>query len=568
MASEETVGSNSSQPGVDELAESMEGMAAASAFGVDTRAIMDTWGTILSEASAQPRALLEAGGHLASQMARIWLGGGDLTADPKDARFADTAWSENPLYRRIGQSYLAWTRSLDEWLENSGLEGMDRERARFVLNAAKDVTAPVNTLLGNPQALRHLLETRGASVFQGMKNLVDDLRHNHGYPAAADRHAYVIGKDVAASKGAVIFRNELFELIQYHPKTEQVSPIPLLYVFSQVNRFYLGDLTPDRSLFQRLLDAGIPVFAVSWKNPTEAERDWNLDTYADGVIDALKVIRDVTGRDKVHLMGLCAGGLVCAAAAGVLAAREEDWIDTLSLFVNVLDFRPDDSDFGLFVSERSIDAQKAMVRARGVFGERNVFEMFALLRIEENIMSFFRSNYLMGQAPVKHPLLFWSIDYTRVPAEMQCDFLDLSQYNQIAKKEKRILGKRIDLSKITYPVYLMAGSTDHITPWKACYRSTQLFGGEVTFVLTNQNHTQTISGRLDNKHLRYWIPEELPADPEAALRTADEHAGSWTFHWIDWLNGRYEEPVPAPNALGSEKYPVIQPAPGLYVLES
>jgi polyhydroxyalkanoate synthase len=307
---------------------------------------------------------------------------------------------------------------------------------------------------------------------------------------------------------------------------------------------------------------------VSWKNPTESESDWNLDTYADGVIQAIRVMRQITKQDKVHLMGLCAGGLVSAAAAGVLAARDDDWIDTLSLFVNVLDFRPDDSDFGLFVSERSVDAQKAMVRSQGVFNERNVFEMFALLRIEENIMSFFRSNYLMGEEPIKHPLLFWSIDYTRVPAEMQCDFLDLSQHNKLAKKEKRILGKRVDLSQITYPVYLMAGTTDHITPWKACYRSTQLFGGDITFVLTNQNHTQTISGRLDNRHLRYWIPKELPADPEAALRTADEHAGSWTFHWIDWLNARYEEPVPAPKKLGSKKYPAIDAAPGQYVLES
>jgi len=568
MTSEDKRHGTPGNPPMDDLAESMEGMAAASAFGVDARSIIDTWGTILSEASAQPRAVMEAGGHLLSQMAQIMLGGSDLTPDPKDKRFADTAWAENPIFRRLGQSYLAWTRSLDDWLERSGLEGIERERARFVLDAAKDVTAPVNNLLGNPEALRQAVETRGSSVFNGVKNFFDDLRHNHGYPAAADRHAYVVGEDVAASEGAVVHRTELFELIQYQPKTSKVSPIPLLYVFSQVNRFYLGDLTPDRSLFQRLLEAGIPVFAVSWKNPTEAERDWNLDTYADGVIEAIRVIRQLTRRDKVHLMGLCAGGLVSAAAAGVLAARDNDWIDTLSLFVNVLDFRPDDSDFGLFVSERSVDAQKAMVRSRGVFGERNVFEMFALLRIEENIMSFFRSNYLMGESPIKHPLLFWSIDYTRVPAEMQCDFLDLSQYNQIAKKEKRILGKRIDLSKIKYPVYLMAGSTDHITPWKACYRSSQLFGGDVTFVLTNQNHTQTISGRLDNRHLRYWIPKELPVDPEAALQTADEHAGSWTFHWIDWLNGRYEEPVAAPKKLGSKKHPVIQPAPGLYVLES
>jgi polyhydroxyalkanoate synthase len=310
------------------------------------------------------------------------------------------------------------------------------------------------------------------------------------------------------------------------------------------------------------------VFAISWKNPTPAERDWNLDTYAGGIIEAIRVMRQVTKQEKVHLIGVCAGGLAAAAAAGVLAARGADWIDALSLFINVLDFRPSDSDFGLFVSERSVEAQKAMVRGKGIYAEKDVFEMFALLRVEENIMSFFRSNYLLGEDPLKHPLLFWSMDYTRVPAEMQCDFLDLSYNNQIVKKEKRILGKRIDLSRITYPVYLMAGSTDHITPWKACYRSTQMFGGPVTFVLTNQNHTQTISGRLDNKHLRYWIPGELPEDPDAALATAREYPGSWTFHWIEWLQSRYATMIPALEELGSKKYPPLYPAPGRYVLES
>ncbi|MEM8769388.1 MAG: alpha/beta fold hydrolase, partial [Pseudomonadota bacterium] len=332
--------------------------------------------------------------------------------------------------------------------------------------------------------------------------------------------------------------------------------------------FYLGDLTPDRSLFQRLLNAGIPVFAISWRNPTREHADWNIDTYADGVIDAIRVIQTINRRKKVHLMGLCAGGLVAAAAAGVLEARGDKWIDTLSLFVNVLDSRPGESEFGLFVTERSVEAQKAAVRSQGVFIERNVFEMFAMLRIEESIMSFFRSNYLLGEAPLKHPLLFWSMDYTRVPAEMQCDFLDLGQDNKLAKKEQRILGKRVDLSQISYPVYIMAGTTDHITPWKACYRSTQLFGDEVVFVLTTQNHTQTISSRADNAHLKYWVTRDLPEDPDLALQSARAHDGSWTDHWIDWLGERYETAVKPKKKLGAKAYPALGPAPGEYVLES
>ena len=550
----------------DDIAERTEGVAASNAFGVDTKAIMDAWGMVLNQATTQPRAVFEAGRKFAVDMTSIWLGSSDVNPSEADARFTDEAWSENPLFRRIGQSYLAWSNSLDDWLAASGLEGIEHDRARFVLSAAKDVLAPVNTLVGNPAALKKLQETQGASFVKGVRNVFDDIRHNHGYPAVADRGAFTVGVDVAATEGAVVFRNDLFELIQYQPKTAEVSLIPLLYVFSQVNRFYLGDLTPDRSLFQRLLDAGIPVFAISWRNPEKAHSQWNLDTYADGVIEAIRVMRKVTKQGKIHLMGLCAGGLVTAAAAGVMQARGDDWVDTLSLFVNVLDFRPGDSEFGLFVTERSVEAQKSSVRSRGLFSERDVFEMFAMLRIEENVMSFFRANYLLGEDPPKHPLLFWSMDYTRVPAEMQCTFLDLSQYNQLAKREMRILGKRVDLTQIDYPVYLMAGSTDHITPWRACYRSAQLFGGNVEFVLTNQNHTQTISSRIDNRHLKYFVASELPADADNALKSATEHKGSWTNHWIEWLDARSEEKLSAPKTLGSKKFPKLGAAPGEYVL--
>jgi polyhydroxyalkanoate synthase len=559
----------------ERAAESTEAAAVVPGFGVDARSFFDAWSRILEEAADQPRAFLSAQAQLAENLAEIWLRGeaderddGVVPPSAPDARFADPAWEESGLFRRLRQSYDAWSRSMDGWLEASGLEGLDRDRAQFVLNATKDVMAPVNTLAGNPEALRRIRETQGASLVQGVKNFFDDLQHNHGYPAVADRQAFEVGKDVAASEGAVVFRNELFELIQYKPLTETVSKVPLLYVFSQVNRFYLGDLTPDRSLFKRLLEAGVPVFAISWRNPVREHSDWNIDTYADGVIDAIRVIQQINRRKKVHLMGLCAGGLVAAAAAGVMKARGDEWVETLSLFVNVLDSRPGESEFGLFTTERSVEAQKAAVRARGLFTERNVFEMFAMLRIEENVMSFFRSNYLLGEEPLKHPLLFWSMDYTRVPAEMQCDFIDLGQKNKLAKKEQRVLGKRVDLSKIDYPVYVMAGTTDHITPWKACYRSTQLFGDDVLFVLTNQNHTQTISSRIDNRHLKYWVADKLPEDPDVALQSAGAHDGSWSEHWIDWLKERGGDEVKPKKSLGNKSFPALGPAPGEYVLES
>ncbi len=546
-----------------------DGVAMTTAMGVDRESFAETWRQLFRTATAQPQAAFEAGWEMQKELVKIALGNSTLCPDPKDGRFHHDAWHDNPIYRRLGQAYIAWTNALDEWLDKSELDGMNRERARFVLDATKDVLAPMNTLPGNPEAMQRLWKSRGQSLISGLRNLVDDRRHNYGYPAVADRDAFVIGKDVAASEGLVVFRNELFELMHYKPLTSKVDAEPLLYVFSQVNRFYLGDLTPDRSLFQQLLRDGHQVFAISWRNPEKEHRDWSLDTYAEGVIEAIRIIREIQGGTKVNLMGVCAGGLTTAIAAGVLAKRKKDWINSLSLFINVLDSRTQDSDFGLFVSERSVAAQKAQVRSKGYYDEKDVFEMFALLRFEENIMSFLRRNYLLGEDPLAHPLLFWSMDYTRVPAGMHSDLLDMSVRNQLAKGELKILGKRVNLAKCDYPIYLMAGSTDHITPWKACYRSTQLFGEQATFVLTNQNHTQTICARGDNKHLRYWINDkELPADPDQWAEGAKEHTGSWVNHWVEWLHdNNTEEPRDGQALYAQQEYPALDAAPGRYVLD-
>jgi len=545
------------------------GVALNSSIGVDNQALTDSIWETLQQGISQPQALLSANKQFLADLGEIVLGNSSLTADAGDRRFDDPAWHENAFFKRLGQSYFAWGSALDKWLDEVDMEHMDRKRATYLINVAKDVLAPVNTLPGNPVALRKARKTLGRSLVQGARNFYDDIKHNHGYPSAAKRGSFKIGIDVAASEGAVIFKNDLFELMQYQPKTDSVRGTPLLYVFSQVNRYYLGDLTPDRSLFQQLLDDGNTVFAISWRNPKTEHRDWNFDTYAGGVIKAVEIIRNIMEVPKIDLIGVCAGGLTTAIAAGVLQARGDDWLNTLSLFINVLDSRPEDSDFGLFVSPRSVKAQKQMVRLRGRYGEKDVFEMFARLRLEENIMSFFRSNYLLGESPPIHPLLFWSIDYSRVPSGYFGELLDMSVENQLAKGELQVLGERIDLGDITYPVYLLAGSTDHITPWKACYRSTQLFGGDTKFVLTHQAHTQTISSRPDNKHLKYWLGNELPESPDDWATNATEHAGLWVGDWLGWL--RDHDPLsvqPAPEVFGNSEFPEIDAAPGRYVLEN
>ena len=556
------------RPGDERGPRRNEGVAMNAALGIDRQSFVDALRQVADRALQQPLSVFRALTDFQTELVKVALGTSEVELDAHDERFDDDAWRSNPIFKRIGQSYVAWTRSLDEWLENSGLDGLDAQRARFVLSIVKDVAAPPNTFVGNPQALRRTFDTGGNNLIRGLRHLIDDVRHNHGYPAIADRAAFQVGKDVAATEGAVVYRDELMEVIHYKPQTATVNSVPLVYIFSQVNRFYLGDLTPDRSLFKQLVEAGVQLFAVSWRNPTPAQRSWSIDTYTEGVVSACRIARTICNDEKVNLIGVCAGGLVAATAAGLMLARGDDSINSLSLFINILDNRPGESDFSLFVTDRSIAAQKRLVQTKGIFSERDIFEMFAMLRMEESVMSFVRSNYFLGEDPLKHPLLFWSMDYTRMPATFQCDMLDLSKDNRLAKGEQRVCGKRIDLEAITYPVYVMAGSTDHITPWKACYRSTQLFGGDVQFVLTNQNHTQTISNKLGAvRNLKYWMADELPDDVERWADRAVEHPGSWRDHWVAWLK-TFGSEVAAPTQLGSAQYPPIEAAPGRYVRES
>jgi polyhydroxyalkanoate synthase len=544
-----------------------EGVALNIALGVDREEVLQAMQGLIGQLTEHPKIIANVWQNLSIELAAITMGFSTIDTGKEDCRFRDQAYSDNPFYSRIGQSYIASRRSMDEWLDQVELEGMDDKRARFLLGIFKDIMAPVNNLYGNPSALQTLFDTRGQSLANGLKNFLDDLKNNYGYPAVADRDGFKIGQDVAASIGSVIYKDDVIELMQYEATTKKVNEMPFLYVFSQVNRFYLGDLTLDRSLFQEILAQGIRVFAISWRNPTVDQRDWNIDTYCNAVIKAVDVMREITGQDKVNVMGLCAGGITTATALGLMNARGDDFINSHSLFVNILDNRPEDSDFGLFLSEQSIEAQKSRVQAKGIFDEKDVFEMFAILTPEESVMSFYRDNWLVGKPPPIHPLLFWSMDYTRVPAGLQCDMLDLAWENKLAKGDFKSGGKRIQLNDIKYDTYIMAGSTDNITPWRGCYRTTQLYGGNVEFVLTNQNHTQTISNK-PNPYVKYWIAGELPEDPEEWMSLAVEFPGSWREHWIAWLKERSGDEVDAIKVMGSDKYQILDKAPGRYVVDS
>ncbi|MEM7017943.1 MAG: alpha/beta fold hydrolase [Pseudomonadota bacterium] len=552
---------------LEELTEKVEGAAFSAAMSTDSQKLMKSLNMIMQEAISEPRAVANASSEMLQEMAKVLAGSSELEPDEWDVRFRDESWRENPVYKRLGQGYLAWSNALDSWLDNSNLEGINRQRAEFILRVIKEAGAPPNTLLGNPEALKKAWESRGGTLLKGARRFINDWRQNNGFPAAAERDHFKVGVDVAITKGSVIFRDKLMEVIHYVPTTDKVHEVPFLYVFSQVNRYYLGDLTPERSLMKELLDEGFQVFTISWKNPTRENRDWDAGTYADGVIRTIDIIREITGAPKVNMMGLCAGGLSTTLAAGVLQQRGIDTVNSMSLVVNILDFQPEDSDFGLFVSASTVRATRARMRIQGLMTERDVAQMFSWLRPEENIFAFLRNNYLLGGNLIKHPLLVWSMDNVRLPAGLFEDFTGLSYDNKLAQGEFEVLGERIDLSQVKYDVYLASGVTDHITPWKGGYRSTQLFGGDIEFVLSNQGHTALISSKITDPKLKYWRSETLPETSEEWMKVAEEHQGEWRKHWIDWLKPRSGKMIAAPKQVGNDKYRRLMAAPGGYVLE-
>lgn len=503
------------RPDGDSIAERRDGIALTSALALDRRALLESLQLIVNRATAQPRAVVDIASALLGEFVKITIGD-KVAATPTDTRFKDAAWRDNPLFRRMGQAYLAWSKSLDDWLARSNFDALDHARARFMLDIVKDVTAPMNTLAGNPEALRKLWQTRGDSVMKGLRNYINDVRHNHGYPTVADRDAFKVGIDVAASPGAVVFRNELLEVIQYWPNKPSVHAIPLVYVFSQVNRFYLGDLTPERSLFQKLLDVGIQVFAVSWRNPTEKQRDWGLDTYAEGVIHALAVARQISAQPQRTFR---CGAKVAGTLRRCIRRKER----LRNVRVAASGGERDDVLAQQLSARRRPDRTSAIVLVDGL-----------------------------------HPFARGSI--RGFPRSVVCQ--------QTREGEAIALGKRIDLKDVKCDVFVMAGSTDHITPWMGCYRSTQLLGGRTQFVLTNQNHTQTISARGDNRHLKYWIADELPPSAADWMKLARETPGDWREHWLIWLAQRSGSRIPARSSLGSSAHPSLDAAPGRYVVET
>lgn len=531
--------------------------------------VMKAARTVMGALAAQPQIVADQWMGFMKELGRIVTGQSEVKPDPTDKRFADPSWSSNRFHEGLAKAYTAWAKTVHEAVEKTGLEGKDAARARLVTSIFVDAMAPSNTLIGNPRALKALVDTKGKSLVDGMKNYLDDLARNGGLPSQVDMSQFKVGENLANAPGQVVFRNEVIELIQYAPTTETVVARPILVVPPQINKYYAMDLSPSKSMVRFLTAQGIQPFCISWRNPTPKQRDWGLDTYVQAVDAAVDAVRSISGQDQIIAMGSCSGGITLSTYAAWLAGKGEDKLAAIILAVCVLDTAAGgDTDLSALVTPQTVLAAKKMSAARGVLDGQEMAKMFAWMRPNDLIWNYWVNNYLMGNQPPAFDILYWNADTTRLPARLHGDYLDLIFTNPfINANAMTIAGTPIDMGKIKTDTYVIGGTTDHITPWKAVYETARIYGPETTFVLSNSGHLQSLLNPPGNPKAWFVTAKATAPDPDAWAKTATREQGSWWPHWAKWITERGNGEVAAPKTLGNATHKPLGPAPGTYVFE-
>lgn len=540
-------------------------------IGIAREDLLGAVAVMLRETAGRPVKSLKHMKAFSGEVANIVTGKSELAPSPKDKRFQDPAWRTNPLYRGAMQYYLAVQKGMEGWLDDLDLDELEKARASFVTKMILDSAAPTNALAGNPSAIKKAFETGGGSLLKGLKNAYDDITQNDGIVSQVDKRPFKVGENLATSPGDVVHRTEMMELIQYAPSTPEVHEIPLLIIPPQINKAYVNDLSPDKSIVRFLVSQGFQVFLVSWRNPTKEHADWGLAAYVDSLIEATDVIRAITKSDKVNVSGACSGGITTATLMSKLAAAGDDRINSASLMVCVLDPDMADSEAGALVSKHGIEMARRRSAKKGVLEGSSLSRTFAWLRPNDLVWNYVINNYLHGEDPPPFDVLFWNNDSTNLTAALHSDYLRVYETQPFRNPgEVELAGHKVDLTKVKQDVFVVAGVTDHITPWKACYRLTQLIGSpNVDFVLSQSGHIQALLNPPGNPKAKYFhSPTRPPASIDAWMNgAAEEKAGSWWPFWAEWLAARSGPNKAAPKSGGSKKHPSLGPAPGTYLFD-
>ncbi len=540
----------------------------------DPLGIMATWQKTAQALMADPQKLIELQTRYMTDAMTLWQS--FLTPDTvkspvaevKDKRFAGDAWRELPAFDFLRQSYLlASNYVLEAGHQLDGLDSHEQAKARFVLKQFVDAMSPSNFALTNPEVLQKTAESGGSNLLKGLEHLLDDL--HKGRMKMTDEDAFEVGRNVAITPGKVVFESRLFQLIQYTPTTDSVYETPLLIFPPWINKFYILDLTAEKSFIRWAVEQGLTVFVVSWKNADATLADATLDTYVgEGQLKALEVALDICKSPSAHVIGYCVAGTTLAATLAVLAARgEAAKVATATFFTAQVDMS-ECGELGLFVDEPTLETIAHMTADKPVLDGRNMAMTFNMLRSNDLIWNYVVNNYLLGKDYFPFDLLYWNSDATNVPVLWHKQYLeDIYRDNLLVKPGGiTVLGVPIDLSTVATPSYIQGGKEDHIAPARSAYKLTSYFTGEKRFVLAGSGHIAGVVNPPSAHKYQYWTSDTLPERFDDFVKTAKETKGSWWPDWIAWLGPRSGKQV-KPRVPGSGKYKAIEDAPGRYVKE-
>lgn len=530
---------------------------------------------VASAADVLPSPQLDASAQYMRQQLTLWAAtvtrsvGMDtppaISPERHDRRFQADDWSNNAWYSFLKQNYLINARLLEQYVETISLDEKEKQKLRFYTRQFIDAASPSNYGVTNPEALRTALESHCESVWDGITNLQADFARKT--ISITDETAFEVGRNVAVSEGAVVFENDLFQLIQYAPLTAQVAKRPLLIVPPCINKFYILDLQPENSFVRFAVEQGQTVFIMSWRNPEADLAHTTWDDYLEtGVMQAIDVVLAITGADKANTVGWCVGGTLLSSALAVTRARNEDKVASVTLLTTMLDFS-DPGDLGVFIDEPTVAQREMAIGRGGIYSGRELGFTFQMLRANDLIWPYVVNNYLKGKSPSAFDLLYWNADSTNLPGPMYTWYLrNMYLENNLCVPGKlNMCDVPVDLGCVDMPAYVLATQDDHIVPWNSAWLSTQLLGGDVNFVLGASGHIAGVINPAAKNKRSYWADGDLGSDSDGWLASAQEMPGSWWTHWASWLANHAGGQVKARAKLGNRKHAPLEPAPGRYV---